>query len=84
MTTFWNNIMKLNHFSLILRFLHLNDSANYFAKGHPGHDPLYKLRPFMGIFAGELQHFSITAPLTFLTTYSKVKPVSKWQNKFSV
>ena len=46
MTTF-SSIMKRDRFSLILRFLHLNDSANYIAKGQPGHDPLYKLRPFM-------------------------------------
>ena len=39
--------MKRDRFSLILQFLHLNDSANYIAKGQPGHDPLYKLRPFM-------------------------------------
>ena len=32
---------------LVLRFLHLNDSALYIRKGEPGHDPLYKLRPFM-------------------------------------
>ena len=46
MTTF-SSIMKRDRFSLILRFLHLNDSAKYIAKGQPGHDPLYKLRPFM-------------------------------------
>ena len=46
MTTF-SSIMKRDRFSLILRFLHLNNSAKYIAKGQPGHDPLYKLRPFM-------------------------------------
>ena len=39
-------IMKRDHFSLVLRFLHLNDNSSYRKKGEPGHDPLYKLRPF--------------------------------------
>ena len=40
-------IMKRNRFSLVLRFLHLNDSTQYMRKGEPGHDPLFKLRPFI-------------------------------------
>ena len=40
-------IMKRNRFSLVLRFLHLNDSTQYIRKGEPGHDPLFKLRPFI-------------------------------------
>ena len=39
--------MKRDRFSLILRFLHLNDNSGYRRKGEPGHDPLYKLRPFL-------------------------------------
>ena len=39
--------MKRDRFSLILRFLHLNDSTLYRRKGEPGHDPLYKMRPFI-------------------------------------
>ena len=39
--------MKRNRFSLVLRFLHLNDSTQYIRKGEPGHDPLFKLRPFI-------------------------------------
>ena len=31
----------------MLRFLHLNDSSRYIRKGEPGHDPLFKLRPFI-------------------------------------
>ena len=42
-----SSILKRDRFSLILRFLHLNDSTKYIPKGQPGHDPLYKLRPFM-------------------------------------
>ncbi len=29
------------------QFLHLNDSSQYVKKGEPGHDPVYKLRPFL-------------------------------------
>ena len=39
--------MKRDRFSLLLRFLHLNDSSKYKKKGEPGHDPLFKLRPFI-------------------------------------
>ena len=39
--------MKRDRFSLHMRFLHLNDNSNYRRKGEPGHDPLYKLRPFL-------------------------------------
>ena len=39
--------MKRDRFSLILRFIHLNDNRHYKKKGEPGHDPLYKLRPFL-------------------------------------
>ena len=46
MPTF-SSILKRDRFSLKLRFLHLNDNTKYIPKGQPGHDPLYKLRPFM-------------------------------------
>ena len=36
--------MSRNRFSLLLRFLHLNDSTKYILNGEPGYDPLYKLR----------------------------------------
>ena len=36
--------MSRNRFSLLLRFLHLNDSTKYIPNGEPGYDPLYKLR----------------------------------------
>ena len=39
--------MKRDRFSLLLWFLHLNDSHKYIPKGLPGHDPLFKLRPFL-------------------------------------
>jgi len=46
-TTTFSSIMSRDRFSLILRFLHLNDSTKYVSKGQPGHDPLFKLRPFL-------------------------------------
>ena len=39
--------MKRDRFSLIMRFLHLADNECYIPKGQPGHDPLYKLHPFL-------------------------------------
>ena len=41
-----SSIMSRDRFSLILRFLHLNDSEGYIPKGQPGYDAIYKLRPF--------------------------------------
>ena len=43
----FSSIFTRNRFSLIMRFLHLNNSSQYIPKGQPGHDPLYKIRPFM-------------------------------------
>jgi hypothetical protein len=40
-------VLKRDRFSLILKFLHLNDNSSYIPKGQPGHDPLYKLRPLL-------------------------------------
>ena len=42
-----SQIMKRDRFTLILRFLHLNDNRNYKKRGEPGHDPLFELRPFL-------------------------------------
>ena len=39
--------MKHDRFSLIMKFLHLADNDHYVPKGQPGHNPLYKLRPFL-------------------------------------
>ena len=30
-----------------MKFIHLNDNSQYKKKGEPGHDPLYKVRPFV-------------------------------------
>ena len=40
-------VMKRDCFTLLLRFLHLNNNSQYIRKGQPSHDPLYKLHPFM-------------------------------------
>ncbi len=39
--------MKRDRFSLVLKFLHLNDNSHYIPKGQPGHDLLHKIRPFL-------------------------------------
>ena len=46
-TATFSSVMSRDRFSLILRFLHLSDSTKYIPKGQPGHDPLFKLRPFL-------------------------------------
>ena len=35
--------------------MHLADNEAYVAKGQPGHDPLYKLRPFLESFIANCQ-----------------------------
>ena len=45
-TPTFSSILKCDRFSLLMRFLHLNDSSKYIPKGEPGYDALYKLRPF--------------------------------------
>ena len=46
-TSNFSSVMSRDRFSLILRFLHLNDNSGYVPKGQVGYDPLYKLRPFL-------------------------------------
>ena len=46
-TVTFSSILKRDRFSLIMKFLHLNDSTKYIPKGQPGYDALYKLRPFL-------------------------------------
>ena len=43
------SVMSLKSFGLILKFLHLNDSATQPARGEAGYDKLYKVRPFLDI-----------------------------------
>ena len=46
--------MSSRRFELIMRFLHLNDSASQPQRGEPSFDKLYKVRPFMTLV---LQNF---------------------------
>ena len=39
--------MKREHFTLVLKFLHLLDNDKYVSRKQPGHDPLFKLHPFL-------------------------------------
>ena len=94
----WNKsstpqILKRDRFSLILKFLHLNDNTEYIAKGQPGHDPLFKLRPFVDSLLHNFQRaytlgrevsvdqqiISFKVRLSFLQ-YMPKKPV-KWGMK---
>ena len=45
----FSDVLKRDRFTLLLRFLHLNDNSKYIPKGQPGHDPLFKIRPFMDV-----------------------------------
>lgn len=46
-TSSFSGIMKRDRFTLLLRFFHLNDGTKYIARGRPGYDALYKIRPLM-------------------------------------
>ncbi len=46
----FSSIMKRDRFSLVLKFLYLNDNSHFIPKGQPGHDPLHKIRPFLNKF----------------------------------
>ena len=39
-----------------MKFLHLNDNEVYIPKGQPGHDPIFKLRPFLTSFVNNCQN----------------------------
>ena len=43
----FRDIMSSRRFELLLKFLHLNDSRKQPARGQPGYDKLYKVRPFL-------------------------------------
>ena len=47
--------MKRDRFSLIMKFFHLADNEQYIPKGQPGHDPIFKLRPFLEPLIGNFQ-----------------------------
>ena len=43
------SLMSSRRFELILRFIHLNDSATQPKRGEPGFDKLYKIRPLLNL-----------------------------------
>ena len=43
----FSSVMSSRRYELILKFLHLNDSASQPARGEPGYDRLYKVRPLL-------------------------------------
>ena len=43
----FRDIMSSCRFELLLKFLHLNDSRRQPARGQPGYDKLYKVRPLL-------------------------------------
>lgn len=43
------------HYEQIRRFLHFNDNAKWKAKGQPGYDPLFKVRPLLNMFSEVLK-----------------------------
>ena len=62
----FSDILKRDRFTLLLRFLHLNDNSRYIPKGQPGHNPLYKIRPFMDALIQNFQHTYIPGRELFL------------------
>jgi hypothetical protein len=48
-TPFFGSRMSKDRFLLILSNLHLNDNTAAIPRGEPGHDALYKLRPFISM-----------------------------------
>ena len=40
-----SRIMTRDRFSLIMKFLHVNDNKKIIKKGNPGYDPIFKIRP---------------------------------------
>ena len=49
--------MSSRRFELLLKFLHLNDGDAQPARGEPGHDKLFKVRPFLDLL---LENFKST------------------------
>jgi hypothetical protein len=43
-------IMSRSRFQLILIYLHCNDNGTAVEKGHPGFDPLHKVKPVIYFF----------------------------------
>ena len=48
-------ILKRDRFSLIMKFIYLNDNSAYVGKGQPSHNPLFKLQPFLNCLLENFQ-----------------------------
>ena len=48
-SNFARHLLSRNRFTSILSMLHIADNCNYIPFGNPGHDPLFKIRPFIEI-----------------------------------
>ena len=47
--------MTRDRFSVILKFIHLNDNKKSKRKGETGYDPLFKIRPFLVLLLSNFQ-----------------------------
>ena len=54
-TVTFSCVMSLDCFSLILKFLHINDRKGQNQRGEPGYDPLYKIYPLITSLISNLQ-----------------------------
>ena len=51
--------MPRNRFQLIMKFLHFNDNSNQIPRGQPGHDRLFKIRPFLSKLIANFQQMYV-------------------------
>lgn len=52
----FSSIMLRNRFELLLKFLHFNNNDNQISHGQPGHDRLFKIRPFLSTIVSTFKH----------------------------
>ena len=63
-TFVYQQIIKQDRFSLLLKFLHLNDNSKC---GQPGHDPLFKVRSSLIHSSGTFKMLT-TPPMSYRLT----------------
>ena len=51
----FSSLMPRNRFELILKFLHFNNNDNQIPRHEPGHDRLFKIRPFLSSIIDRFQ-----------------------------
>ena len=54
-TVIFSCVMSRDSFSLILKFLHINDKKGQKPKSEPGYDPLYKICPLITSLISKFQ-----------------------------